>query len=225
MTLSRFASFVLTLFTLLAAATNAHAASDYFLKIGDIKGESTTADSEHEGWIELTSVSWASGDPALAAGSQVAPSQRAVLVAPVADESARQAASPRISEVSISKMMDASSAKLSQACASGTHFPKAELHVRKAGGDPDRPIITAYQLFDVVLTCSTGGSSNEALRPTEQVALSTGGSAGDSIPMEQISLNFGRVEVKAMPVVAEPAALRPERITPKPAVQGPQTGR
>lgn len=49
-------AFVVTSFFLTMGAGNAHAAADYFLQIGDIRGES--AERSHRDWIDITSFSW-----------------------------------------------------------------------------------------------------------------------------------------------------------------------
>lgn|SRR5262245_7974652 len=69
------------------------------------------------------------------------------------------------------------SPKLMLACASGQHIPKAVLTCRKAGGKQEE-----YMLVTM----------SDCLVSSYQ----TGGSAGDIIPMDQISLNFAKIEYK-----------------------------
>lgn len=74
--------------------------------------------------------------------------------------------------------MSKASPKLFLACSSGQHIPKAVLTVRKAGGDQQE----FYQVTFSDLIVSSYQS---------------GGSAGDnSLPVEQISLNFSKIEVQ-----------------------------
>jgi type VI secretion system secreted protein Hcp len=76
------------------------------------------------------------------------------------------------------KKTDKSSAKLFTACCTGEHLKKATLVCRKAGKDQQ-------EFLTVVLTSAIVSSYQ------------TGGSAGsDIIPMDQISLNFAKIEYK-----------------------------
>lgn len=69
------------------------------------------------------------------------------------------------------------SPKLMLACASGQHIPKAVLTCRKAGGTQEEYMLVT--LSDCLVS-----------------SYQTGGSAGDLIPMDQISLNFSKIEYK-----------------------------
>jgi type VI secretion system secreted protein Hcp len=76
------------------------------------------------------------------------------------------------------KKTDKASAKLLTACCTGEHIKTATLVCRKAGGD--------QQEFLTVI-----------LSPVLVSSYQTSGSAGsDVIPMEQVSLNFGKIEYK-----------------------------
>jgi type VI secretion system secreted protein Hcp len=69
------------------------------------------------------------------------------------------------------------SPKLFLACASGEHIKKATLTCRKAGKDQQE--FLKYDLSDILISSyQTGGSSN-----------------GSEIPMDQISLNFSKIEM------------------------------
>lgn len=97
------------------APMSAH--SDYFLKLGDIKGESQ--DDKHKGEIDLISfrfgVRQPGGGATIGAGSGVGKAQ--------------------FHEFEITKRLDSASAKLMLACATGQHFPEVTLTCRKAGGN------------------------------------------------------------------------------------------
>ena len=81
-------------------------------------------------------------------------------------------------DFSFTKKTDKASAKLLTACATGEHLKKATLVCRKAGTD--------QQEFLTVI-----------LSPLLVSSYNTGGAAGsDVIPMEQIALNFGKIEYK-----------------------------
>ena len=78
----------------------------------------------------------------------------------------------------IVKKTDKASAKLLAACCTGQHLTKATLVCRKAGGD--------QQEFLTII-----------LSPVLVSSFNTSGSNGsDVIPMEQVSLNFGKIEYK-----------------------------
>jgi type VI secretion system secreted protein Hcp len=81
-------------------------------------------------------------------------------------------------DFNVVKKTDKASAKLLAACATGEHLKKATLVCRKAGGD--------QQEFLTII-----------LSPVLVSSYHTGGTAGsDVIPMEQIALNFGKIEYK-----------------------------
>lgn len=62
-------------------------------------------------------------------------------------------------------------------CAEGNHFPKADLIVRKAG-DPDIEFFKVM-LSDVMIT-----------------SYSVSGESGGEVPQEQITVNFGKIEME-----------------------------
>ena len=90
-------------------------ATDMFLKLGDIKGESK--DQQHRDEIEIKSIQWGMSQ----SGS-------------MHTGSGGGAGKVSISNLSIGKFMDKSSPNLMAACSSGKHYPEARLTVRKAGG-------------------------------------------------------------------------------------------
>jgi type VI secretion system secreted protein Hcp len=65
-------------------------------------------------------------------------------------------------------------------CAQGKHIPKGQLTCRKAGGDQQEYLIIK---FDEVHVSS----------------YQTGGSAGDVVPIDQISLNFAKIVMEYKP--------------------------
>lgn len=76
------------------------------------------------------------------------------------------------------KKADKASAKLLTACCTGEHLKKATLTCRKAGKEQQ-------EFLQIILS------------PVLVSSFQTGGSAGsDIIPMDQVSLNFGKVEFK-----------------------------
>ena len=91
------------------------AAVDYFLKLDDIKGEST--DDKHKGEIELMSWSWGAHQTGTAGVGGGAGAGK------VSKEDFR-----------FMKRTDKSSPNLMIACATGQHFKQAIMTARKAGG-------------------------------------------------------------------------------------------
>jgi type VI secretion system secreted protein Hcp len=89
---------------------------------------------------------------------------------------ARDANSPTLREVQFVGKVNKATPKLFLACASGQHIPEAKLTCRKAGGGSDYYTIT----FSDLLVSS----------------YQTGGSSGDVVPTDQISLNFTAVKVE-----------------------------
>jgi len=78
----------------------------------------------------------------------------------------------------ITSKVNKASAKLALACATGQHIKKAILYVRKAGGrQEDYYQVTFSELL--VSSYAIGGSAH-----------------GDLIPLEQVSLNFAKIEWK-----------------------------
>lgn len=128
-------------------------AVDMFIKIDDIKGEST--DDKHKDTIDVLSWSWGmsqSGSTHMGGGSG--------------------AGKVNVQDISFTKYVDKSSPNLLRACCKGSHFKQAVLTVRKAGGKQLEYIkITMSDL--IVTSVSTGGSGGED-RLTENVTLNFG---------------------------------------------------
>lgn len=92
----------------------------------------------------------------------------------------RNASKPQLHDFTFMKKTDKSSPLLFLACAEGSHIKSATLTVRKAG---ERPLeFLKYRLSDVLISSYMPG----------------GNSAADDIPMEQVSLNFAKIEVDYM---------------------------
>lgn len=125
-------------------------AVDMFMKIEDIKGEST--DDKHKNSIDVLAWSWGLSQ----AGSS---------------HSGGGSGSGKVNvqDISFTKHVDLSSPNLIKACAKGTHFKEALLTVRKAGDKPLEYI--KIHLNNIIITSvSTGGSGGED-RLTENVTL------------------------------------------------------
>jgi type VI secretion system secreted protein Hcp len=76
-----------------------------------------------------------------------------------------------------SKKVDKSSPALFQACASGRHFPTATFIARKSGKGQQELMVVKFT--DLLVS-----------------SYQTGGSSGDAMPTESISLNYASVEIE-----------------------------
>ena len=139
------------------ASMTAH--SDYFLNLGAIKGESQ--DDTHKGEIELINfrfgVRQPGGGAAIGAGSGVGKAQ--------------------FDEFAFTKRMDAASAKLMLACATGEHFPEVTLVCRKAGGTQQEYLKIK---LEQVLVSAYESSAGEA-------------DYKDELPIDTFHLNFAKI--------------------------------
>ena len=88
--------------------------------------------------------------------------------------------------LSLGKRIDKSSPLLMLACAKGNHIPTATLTVRKSstsgGGKTDYYQIT---LSDILVSSYQSGGGG-----------GSGGTAGDTVPTDQISFNYSKIEFK-----------------------------
>ena len=139
-------------------------AMDQFIKIGKIEGESQ--DDKHGKEIDVLAWSWGasnSGTTHMGSGSG--------------------AGKANFQDLSFTKYIDKSSAKLLKACTDGEHFDKALLVVRKAGKNALEYIKITME--DVIVTSiSTGGSGGED-RLTENVTLNFGGFSYEYVPQKK----------------------------------------
>lgn len=122
-------------------------ATDMFLKIDDVQGESV--DSKHKDWIDVQSWSWGmsqSGTSHSGTGGG--------------------AAKVSVQDLSVVKYVDKATPNLMKMCCNGKHFKKAELQIRKAGGDA--LVYVKIELNDGIVTgvSSAGGNGDERLTET-----------------------------------------------------------
>jgi type VI secretion system secreted protein Hcp len=90
-------------------------------------------------------------------------------------------APPALQEMVLVKVLDKSSPKLAESCATGRHIPQAILTCRKAGGATnDFYTITLEDCLISSYSVSGGGASG----------------GGDPLPTESISLNYTKIEWK-----------------------------
>jgi len=129
-------------------------ASDIFLKLGDVNGDSV--DKVHAGEIDVLAWGWGmtqSGDMHAASGGG--------------------AGRVDVQDISFTKKVDRASPNLIKFCCNGEAFKTATLTVRKAGKDPLEYLV--IELENVVIS-----------------SFSLGGSPGDEVLTENVSLNFAK---------------------------------
>lgn len=122
-----------------------------YMKLGDIKGEST--DAEHKDWIIIESMS--------------SPIFRSV---GDASGQSRRRGDVILEDVSLSKEMDASTPKIQEAVCEGKVFPKVEIHLTADYADGARKTYYAYEMTNVMVS-SYSLSAEIGGVPTEDLAL------------------------------------------------------
>ena len=122
---------------------------EYFLKIDGIPGEST--DDKHKGEIDILSFSWGETQPA-SIGGKVS-----------------------MQDFHFVMKYNKASPKLFLGCASGRHFPKAILTLRKAGGGQE---YLNWKLTDVVCSAYQTAGTNP------------------NVPTDMFDLSFSKIEVE-----------------------------
>lgn len=135
-------------------------AFDCFLKIEGIPGECT--DDKHKDWIEVLSYNHGLAQPTSGSRSTAG---------------ARSAERCDHQDLSVVKVLDKASPKLSLFCCNGAHIGKITMSLCRATGDKQKYM--EYVLSDVIVS---------SVRP--------GGSAqgGEALPMEEVSFNYGKIE-------------------------------
>ena len=133
-------------------------AVDMFMKFEGDKFKGESRDKSHPGEIDVLAWSWGMSNSGTAHTGGGAGAGKA-----------------NIQDLSLTKYVDASSAALMLACATGEHIPTANLVVRKAGTTP-------LEYIKVTLTeCMI-------------TAVSTGGSGGEDRLTENVTVNFAKVK-------------------------------
>lgn len=137
-------------------------ATDFFLKIDGVKGESS--DDKHKGEIDITSFSWGcSNGGASASGG------------------GGGAGKVSYQDLHFTTEVSSASPELMLGCATGKHYAKATLVVRKAGGGQ-------HEYYTVTMTDLVVSSYQ-----------SGGHASGDPKPTDQFSLNFAKIEFEYKP--------------------------
>lgn len=126
-------------------------ASDIFLKIEDVDGEST--DRAHPGSIEIFSFSWGVSNPTTISSAT----------------GGAGAGKASFQDLHFTSSSTKASPLLAKACAAGTHFPKAVLSVRKSGGQQqDYYKVT---LSEVYVSSYSSAGAPEGDRPEDAFSL------------------------------------------------------
>jgi type VI secretion system secreted protein Hcp len=135
-------------------ATGAVAATDMFIKIGDIKGEST--DAKHPGEIAVLAWSWGVNGP-------------------MAGETKKKDGSqPACSEpLSIDKLVDSATPQLVTGVSSNAAYPSAKLTVRKAGERPIEFVVVNLSGVTVKALVNGGPDSDGAFKERLTLAYSS----------------------------------------------------
>lgn len=122
-------------------------ATDMYLKLSGIKGEST--DSKHKDEIDVISWSWnASNSGSFHMGP------------------GGGAGKASISDLNIVKNVDASSTELLKNCMTGKHLDEAKLTVRKAGEKPLEYMIITLKKVLITGVQTSGAQSSDRLQET-----------------------------------------------------------
>ena len=140
-------------------------ATDYFLKLTDVTGES--AQKGHEDQIDLASWSWGESN----SGSS-------------SDGGGSGSGKVSMQDLSFSMRINKASPVLFKFCASGTHIKEGTLTCRRAGKEP-RPYLT-IKFTDCLVS-----------------SFQTGGSQGDEVPHDTVSMNFSKIEYSYTPQKAD----------------------
>lgn len=145
-------SLLLALLVPVVLAGPVHAASDMFLKLDGIKGESK--DKDHRDWIEIASFSWGmTNTPVMGGGG---------------------AGKISVHDISIVTRLSAASPQLLAACAGGTNILSATLSVRDSAtstNDYYQIKLENMQLSSLKQAGEIASGTNSNSRPMEQLSL------------------------------------------------------
>ena len=124
-----------------------------FMKLGDIKGEST--DTDHKEWILIESMS--------------SPLFRSVPSG--AKDQQRTKGDTTLGDIVCVRQLDKSSTKLQEACANGTFFKEVEIHFCTTVKNKQEPYLT-YKLSDVIVSSySIQANSSGSPLPSEEITM------------------------------------------------------
>ena len=138
---------------------------DGFLKIGDLKGESQ--DDKHKDWIHCHSFSFGVTNTGTGGSNLGSGGGRS-----------------NIQDMHFTKTIDVSSPNLWIACATGKHFPKANVVVRRAGEKPQEYL--QYEMTEAYIS-----------------SITTSGHEGGGLAQESVSINFSKIKMVYTPQNAD----------------------
>ena len=127
----------------------AYAASDMFLRIDGVEGESS--DERNKGAIDVLSWSWGASNTSGVGGGGTG--------------------KVSVQDLSFTKRLDKSSPQLYLRCANGKHFASAQLVLRRTGADGSSIDYYKVTLTDVLVTSVSAGGSTGDDRPMETISL------------------------------------------------------
>jgi type VI secretion system secreted protein Hcp len=154
-------------------------AFDAYLNIDGIKGESM--DAKHKGEIDIMSFSWGAAQTGVQATG-----------------GGGGAGKVKMHDFIVTKKTDAASPLLMLNCASGAHIKSANLTVRKAGGEQLEYL--KIKLSDLIVSSYKPHAIESAIGIEDPASgLPTGKSEHDEIPMEEVALNFSKIEFSYQP--------------------------
>jgi type VI secretion system secreted protein Hcp len=128
-----------------------------YMKLGDIKGESTATDNEHKDWIIIESLS---------TSMNVSPTNVST-----GTGAARRRGDAIVEDISMTKSVDKSSPKLAEAVCKGAVIPKVEIYVTASYSDEGREPYYKYELTNVMVTSYSVNASGSDAQPTENITL------------------------------------------------------
>ena len=133
---------------LFAFTLSAHGA--IYVKLGDIKGESTSA--QYFEWIDGLAVMESMSAEVAGSGST------------------RETGTVNFQDITLSKYLDSTSPQLRLSIAAGTHFPEALVVITASSGDSEVEIFR-ITMKQVMVTSVSMSANSGADRPTENITL------------------------------------------------------
>jgi type VI secretion system secreted protein Hcp len=164
------------LMILLGFAPQTFAAVDMFLKIDDVKGE--VVDKAHQGEIDVLAWSWG--------GSQSGTTHRGT---------GGGAGKAAIQDLSITKWVDSATPILLEAMATGGHYKRATLTLRRAGVRGKQAEYFVMAMEDVIVT-----------------SVLMAGSGGEDRLTENMTLNFAKFQISYRPTKEDGSAMAPVEV-------------
>ena len=134
--------------------------ADIYIKIGDIKGEST--DVDHPDWIEVQNIS--TGITLPFSNSSYS-----------ATQGGTNTGRADFDYITISKFLDASTVKLLEKCGTGKTTGDTEIHFCQAGDDVNKHNYLTIKLKNTIIAnYSVSASKHDVERPMESISLAYG---------------------------------------------------